>query len=504
MGLDCKKAGHRQTLIERWKKAFASAALIAAIAAGSYLSWDSPAVSGGETRTLSLYQIHTKESLTITYMKNGKYIPSAMKKINYILRDWRRNEVIAISPKTIDLLWELHADLGSKRPIHIVSGYRSPKTNAFLKKVGRNVARKSQHMVGKAIDIYFPDVPTEKMRNSALVRQVGGVGYYRSGGGPTGFLHIDSGRVRHWGPAISQKQMARIMRDYKKTVGARLNKKGMKAVPEVEIAEADTTAGGLPSQQEVAENAAAENKKKIPLETAYTEDDEELAGMSEDASAAPKKPKTKPEEPELVAEAPEGVTQGYPVPRPRPKPIEVLMMAAVNMKIEPASAPPPDQMARNKPTILEGTAIGVVPAPETILEEPQSNVAEKTSLAEELRNGTSDEVPVIRPIATASAGGDIFWWPQQVIFDPSKAERQDGAAQQFTEAPLSDLLPGVSQAEAAPADDASHVALASPSPEDAEQVTSLEGKGDMLVVNREGKGSLLSPPALRQTVQNSN
>jgi uncharacterized protein YcbK (DUF882 family) len=76
MGLDCKKAGHRQTLIERWKKAFASAALIAAIAAGSYLSWDSPAVSGGETRTLSLYQIHTKESLTITYMKNGKYILS--------------------------------------------------------------------------------------------------------------------------------------------------------------------------------------------------------------------------------------------------------------------------------------------------------------------------------------------------------------------------------------------------------------------------------------------
>ena len=159
-------------------------------------------------------------------MKDGKYIPSAMKKINYILRDWRRNEVIAISPRTIDLVWELHADLGSKRPVHIVSGYRSPKTNAFLKKIGRNVARKSQHMVGKAIDIYFPDVPTEKMRNSALVRQVGGVGYYRSGGGPTGFLHINSGRVRHWGPAISQKQMARIMRDYRKTVGARHQQEG--------------------------------------------------------------------------------------------------------------------------------------------------------------------------------------------------------------------------------------------------------------------------------------
>ncbi len=128
-------------MIQRLKKAFASAAVVASIAAGSYLSWDAPASSGGETRTISLYQIHTKESLTITYMKNGKYIPSAMKKINYILRDWRRNEVIAISPRTIDLMWEMHADLGSRRPIHIVSGYRSPKTNAFLKKVGRNVAR---------------------------------------------------------------------------------------------------------------------------------------------------------------------------------------------------------------------------------------------------------------------------------------------------------------------------------------------------------------------------
>ena len=288
-------------MIQRWQKAFASVTFVAAIAIGSYLSWYAPASSGGETRTISIYHIHTKENLTVTYMKDGKYIPSAMKKINYILRDWRRNEVITISPRTIDLMWELHADLGSRRPVHIVSGYRSPKTNAFLKKIGRNVARKSQHMVGKAIDIYFPDVPTEKMRNSALVRQVGGVGYYRSGGGPTGFLHINSGRVRHWGPAISQKQMARIMRDYKKTVGARLNKKGMKAVPEVEVAEADTTAACLPSQQEVADaKAAAKDKKKIPLETAYSEDDEELAGMSEDASASPQKakPAAKPEQDE--------------------------------------------------------------------------------------------------------------------------------------------------------------------------------------------------------------
>ena len=493
-------------MITRCKKTFASLSVGLGIAAATYLTWGAPAYSGGETRTISIYQIHTKERLTITYKKDGKYIPSAMKKINYILRDWRRNEVITISPRTIDLVWELHEDLGSKQPIHIVSGYRSPKTNAFLKSVGRNVARKSQHMVGKAIDIYFPDVPTEKMRNSALVRQVGGVGYYRSGGGPTGFLHVDSGRVRHWGPAISQKQMARIMRDYKKTVGARYKRKGMEPPPEVIVAEADDTAAGLPSQQEVAEETAGtKGTKKIPLETAYTEDDEELAGMSEDASAAPKKPKSKPDEepgqPELVAEVPDDVKQGYAVPRPRPKPIEVLMMAAVNMNIEPASAPPPDQSARYKPAPLDDNAIGVIPAAETMAEidEPQSNTAGKTSLAEALRNGQTEEVPVIRSVATASAGGDIFWWPQQVIFDPGKAVRRDGAAQQFSDAPLTDLLPGVSEAQAETTDSQPRLASA-----EATQVSATEGKGDMLVVNREGKGSLLSPPPLRKTVENQN
>ena len=505
MGLDCREAGNRQTLIQRWKNALASAALVLAIAAGSYLSWDAPASSGGETRTISIYHIHTKESLTVTYKKDGKYIPSAMKKINYILRDWRRNEVITISPRTIDLVWELHEDLGSTKPVHIVSGYRSPKTNAFLKSIGRNVARKSQHMVGKAIDIYFPDVPTEKMRNSALVRQVGGVGYYRSGGGPTGFLHVDSGRVRHWGPAISQQQMARIMRDYRKTVGARLGKKGMQPVPEVEVAEADETAGGLPSQQEGGDDTAAvKGKKKIAIEAAYSEDDEELAGMSEDASAAAQKPKLKtmPEEkaqdePEQVAEVPEGVSKGYPVPRPRPKPIEVLMMAAVNMKIEPASAPPPDQMAHTKAPPLDSTAMGVVPAAETMTEEPQSNASAKTSLVDQLVNDKSEGVPVIRPMATASTGSDIFWWPQQVIFDPNKAVRRDGAAQQFSESPLTDLLPGVSEAQAETTAGRPRLALTQET-----QVTE-QGKGDFPVVNREGKGNLLSLPPLR-TVQNQN
>ena len=494
--------------MNRWKKLAATTVAAATMCAGAFLSWNGTAHSGGETRTLALYQVHTKQSLTITYKKDGKYIPSAMKKLNYFLRDWRRNEVITISPRTIDLMWELHADLGSSRPIHIVSGYRSPKTNAFLKKVGRNVAKKSQHMVGRAIDLYFPDVPTIKIRNSALVRQVGGVGYYRSGGGPTGFLHIDSGRVRHWGPAISSTQMAKIMRDYRKTVGARINKKGMKAVPEVELAAADETAAKLPSQQEVSDEGDEETvnlkaKKKVPLETGYSEgEDAELAGMSADVSAPPAKPKTKPEDVdadssgddgELVADATD-VGEGYPAPKPRPKPIEVLMMAAVNMQIEPASAPPPDPTKRVSP--VAGNSQGYVIAPESMIEGAslESNAAAKTSLTEEIENGNAEDVPTIRTITASASGDDLFWWPSQLVFDTNKAVRRDGAPQQFTSNgnTAAGMLPGVSDAQAEePPQLGPRLAVAQM------DQTPASGKGDMLVVNREGKGSLLTPPTLK-------
>jgi uncharacterized protein YcbK (DUF882 family) len=510
MGLHVAKAGHLN-LIQRWKKAATAATVAVAVGLTAVFSAPLPAFSGGETRTLSLYQVHTKERLTITYMKNGKYVPSAMKKLNYFLRDWRRNEAIAISPKTINLMWELHADLGSKAPIHIVSGYRSPKTNAFLKKIGRNVARKSQHMIGNAIDLYFPDVPTVKIRNSALVREVGGVGYYRSGGGPTGFVHIDSGRVRHWGPAISQAQMAKIMRDYRKTVGARVNKKGMKAVPEVEIAEADATATRLPSQQaEEAETAAVSKKKKIPLETAYTEDDEELAGMSADASATPAKPKLKPAASEeaaddeaaadetVTADA-EGISKGYPVPKPRPKPIEVLMMAAVNMKIEPASAPPPDQSARHSTQPLDGSSIGVVIAPETMTETGDEGSNGKISLTEDLMDGEAEGVPTIRTITASTAGDDLFWWPQQLIFDNAKAVRRDGAPQQFAENGLNDLLPGGSDAPVAAQPRMPRLAVAEMAQAPA------TAKGDLVVVNRSGKSDLeVSPQTVARAAQEQN
>lgn len=112
-----------------------------------------------------------------------------------------------MDPKTIDIVWEMHQELGSNEPVHVISGYRSPKTNAMLRRTRGGQAKKSQHMVGKAIDISFPDVPLRRMRYSAMIRERGGVGYYPTSGIP--FVHVDSARVRHW-PRMARNELALI------------------------------------------------------------------------------------------------------------------------------------------------------------------------------------------------------------------------------------------------------------------------------------------------------
>ena len=218
MGSTERTAGHKPASLARVRGLVIGAAAAGLLASGAYMM---PAADArGETRTMTLYSVNTKERLTTTYMVNGRHVPAELKQINHLLRDWRRNAVTKMDVETIDLMWELHADLGSKAPIHIISGFRSAETNAMLKSIGRNVAKKSMHVQGKAIDLYFPDVPTERLRNSALVRDIGGVGYYPRSGA-SGFVHVDSGRVRHW-PGIGSSQLAKIRRDFQRTVGARL------------------------------------------------------------------------------------------------------------------------------------------------------------------------------------------------------------------------------------------------------------------------------------------
>jgi uncharacterized protein YcbK (DUF882 family) len=166
----------------------------------------------GETRTLSLYEIHTKERLTVTYKRNGQFDEEALKKLNHFMRDWRADEETQMDRELIDLIWTLHETLGSKQPIHLVSGYRSPATNEKMRRAGGGQARKSQHMLGKASDLHFPDVPVKRLRNSALVQEVGGVGYYPTSGLP--FVHVDTGHVRMW-PRIPRLELAALFPDGK-------------------------------------------------------------------------------------------------------------------------------------------------------------------------------------------------------------------------------------------------------------------------------------------------
>lgn len=180
----------------------ASALLLAAVTS---LSADRISAAAPGERVISFYHIHTKETLTVVYKKDGKYVPEALKKINWIMRDWRKNQAIPIDPNTIDLIWEMHTELGSQQPVSIICGYRSKGTNEMLRKTRGGQASQSQHITGRAVDITFPDVPLKRIRYSALVRERGGVGYYPTSGIP--FVHVDSARVRAW-PRLPRYELA--------------------------------------------------------------------------------------------------------------------------------------------------------------------------------------------------------------------------------------------------------------------------------------------------------
>ncbi|RUT87280.1 MULTISPECIES: DUF882 domain-containing protein [unclassified Mesorhizobium] len=160
-----------------------------------------------ETRALKIQHLHTGEKAEIVFKRNGRYDPAGLKKINLMLRDWRRNEPTKMDPRLLDLVWQAYRASGSRAYIHVVSAYRSPATNAMLRSRSKGVARESQHMVGRAMDFFLPDVPLKKLRDIGLKMQGGGVGYYPTSGSP--FIHMDVGNVRHW-PGISRQELARV------------------------------------------------------------------------------------------------------------------------------------------------------------------------------------------------------------------------------------------------------------------------------------------------------
>src|SRR5438067_229136 len=266
--------------------------------------------------------------------------------------------------------------------------------------------------------------------------------------------------------------MAQIFRDYRRTVGARLN-----------------------HRDQVMMASAQSHIDKPKVQVAAEESDDESVDSAAPPNFTAPLPRAKPESEPLV-----DVAKGYPVPKPRPKPIEVLMMAAANMRIEPASAPAPRVNFAEKPSPV-GDSLGVVAAAESMVEEPAPepsvNTSAKASFAESLRNGTAEGTPLIKPLTASAGGDDSFWWPKRLVFSPDNAVRRDGAPQLFANGdpePIGDIASLAEKASATPpvVSMSPLVSQANAAPMVLSSLASVtSGKSDRLEVNRALKGSLL-------------
>jgi uncharacterized protein YcbK (DUF882 family) len=148
----------------------------------------------GEERRLDFYHTHTGKQLSVTYFRDGGYQPEALEALNRFLSDWRNGKGSEIDPELLDILWEIQEVTGNRGTYEVISAYRSPETNAMLRSRSSGVAKNSQHLHGKAIDVRLRGLNTQVLRDAALDLKRGGVGYYAK----SDFVHVDTGRVRSW------------------------------------------------------------------------------------------------------------------------------------------------------------------------------------------------------------------------------------------------------------------------------------------------------------------
>nr|WP_249782532.1 MULTISPECIES: DUF882 domain-containing protein [unclassified Bradyrhizobium] len=288
-----------------------------------------------ETKTLSFHHTHSGEDLTVTFKRDGRYDEAALKQLNHFLRDWRSQEQTVMDRRLFDILWEVYRDVDGKQPIQIISSYRSPATNAMLRRRSSGVARASQHMLGHAIDFYIPGVPLEQIRFAGLRLQRGGVGFYPTSGSP--FVHLDTGSVRHW-PRMTHDQLARVFPDGKTvhlpTDGVPLKNYEL-AKAEIERRGSGDDAGSKP-------NFFAALFRSKPAAPAASDEDDEGAPA----------PAAKPAAPTVVAAT---AKPAEPVPTPRAKPqiAATLQLASADAQIvappKPKPAPVADKPASGKP-----------------------------------------------------------------------------------------------------------------------------------------------------------
>lgn len=367
-------------------------------------------VAFAETRTLKLYFLHTSEKAEVTFKRNGRYDQEGLRKINIILRDWRRNEPTKTDPQLLDLVWEAYRASGANDYINVVSGYRAPATNALLRSRSKGVARESQHMLGKALDFYIPGVPLKRLRDIGLRMQGGGVGYYPSSGSP--FVHMDVGNVRHW-PGISRQELARVFPNgktlhvpsdgkplpgYEQALAAYKSRKssGDTAIALASMGSSSRSGGllaalfggGADEEEDVADVGTAARALK-PRSVKQAQAEKSLPGITivspENAQRADIQQVTEAaEEVDVQSAAPETIiaalsARSIPLPdfAPRPEGVETLEAASFGMAAaeaaagsvplptwRPGSSIPPDLAPQNQASVL--VALADVSQPSTM------------------------------------------------------------------------------------------------------------------------------------------
>jgi uncharacterized protein YcbK (DUF882 family) len=150
--------------------------------------------SSGDERSLRFYHTHTGKSLQVTYYTAGQYLPEAMTELRVFLADWRDGKQRDMDPELMNILWRIQQISANKEAYEVISAYRSEETNALLHSRSKGVAKNSQHVLGKAIDVRLRGLDLERLRETARDLRLGGVGYYPG----SDFVHVDTGRVRYW------------------------------------------------------------------------------------------------------------------------------------------------------------------------------------------------------------------------------------------------------------------------------------------------------------------
>jgi len=296
------------------------------------------AVANGDTRTITMRHLHTKEDITITFKRDGRYDADALKKLNWFLRDWRENKETRMDPHLIDLVWEINREVGGTQPIQIICGYRDEHTNSMLRRRSNGVAQNSLHMSGQAMDFAIPGVPLAKLRVAGLRLQRGGVGFYPTSGSP--FVHMDVGGVRHW-PRMTREQLVRVFPDGR-TVHIPTDGKPLAGYA---LALADIERqGGSPSQMSLAaaQNSGIDTEAVADAAESGTQPRRSLlaalfSGTGEDAAETEAAKPAKTPAPVRVARAAPALPAG-PVPLPKTRPEAAPVVVAMALP-EPRPAP---------------------------------------------------------------------------------------------------------------------------------------------------------------------